>query len=158
MNNYPCWWDCSHVCKYHSCISSLMEWFLPEASFGLRVLSLPACVCVSVCLCVCVSVNHELVRAIIHQPFKLGSPNLDQRCKRPWLRSLLFCGVIDSDLQGQIELESPNLPHFGLVSLSGRCQNQIKWGFPNLDQKCIIALLRSLLILRLIDHDLQFHF
>ena len=30
-----------------------------------------------VCLCVCVSVNHEFVRAITHQPFKLGSPNLD---------------------------------------------------------------------------------
>ena len=75
-----------------------------------------ACVCVYVCL----SVNHELVRAIIHQPFKLGSPNLDQRCKRPCLRSLLFCGVIDGDLQGQIELESQNSPHFWLVSLSGR--------------------------------------
>ena len=62
----------------------------------------------------------ELVRAIIHQPFKPGSPNLDQRCKRPWLRSLLFCGVIDGDLQGQIGLESQNLPHFWLVSLSGR--------------------------------------
>ena len=73
-----------------------------------------------VCMCVRVSINHELVHAIIHQPFKLGSPNLNQRCKRPWLRSLLFCGVIDSDLQGQIELESQNLPRFGLVSLSGR--------------------------------------
>ena len=88
--------------------------FLPEASFGLRVLSLPACVCV----CVRVSVNHELVQAIIHQPFKLGSPNLDQRCKRPWLRALLFCGAIDLDLQGQIELKSQNLPHFEHVSLS----------------------------------------
>ena len=75
-----------------------------------------ACVCVYVCL----SVNHELVRAIIHQPFKLGSLNLDQKCKRPWLRSLLFCGVITGDLQGHIELESQNLPHFWLVSLSGR--------------------------------------
>ena len=73
--------------------------FLPEASFGLRVLSLPAYVCVyvCVCLCVCVSVNHELVRAIIHQPFKLGSPNLVQRSKTPWLRSLLFFGAIDLD-------------------------------------------------------------
>ena len=26
--------------------------FLPEASFGLGVLSLPACVCLCVCLCV----------------------------------------------------------------------------------------------------------
>ena len=57
------------------------EQFLPEASFGLRVLSLPACVCM--CVCVRVSVNHVLVRAIIHQPFKLGSPNLNQRCTRP---------------------------------------------------------------------------
>ena len=44
----------------------------------------------------------KFVRAITHHPFKLGSPNLEHRCKRPWLRSLLFCGVIDLDLQGQI--------------------------------------------------------
>ena len=59
-----------------------------------------ACVCLCVCPCVCV--NPQLVRAITHHPFKLGSPNLDHRCKRPWLRSLLFWGVIDLDLQGQI--------------------------------------------------------
>ena len=70
-----------------------------EASFGLRVLSLPASVCVCVRLCV----NHLLVRAITRDLFKLGSPNLDQKCKRPWLRSLLFCGLIDLDLQGQID-------------------------------------------------------
>ena len=51
----------------------------PEASFGLRVLSLPASVCV--CLCVSPCVNHLLVRARTRDPFKLGSPNLDQRCK-----------------------------------------------------------------------------
>ena len=49
-------------------------------------------VCLSVCLSVCVCVNHLLVRPITLDPFKLGSPNLDQRCKRPWLRSLLFWG------------------------------------------------------------------
>ena len=48
--------------------------FLPEASFGLRVLSLP----VSVCLSVCVSVNPELVRAITHHVFMLEPPNLDK--------------------------------------------------------------------------------
>ena len=62
--------------------------FLPEANFGLWVLSSPASVCLSVCLCVCI--NHLLVRTITHQPFKLESPNLDQRCKTPWLRCLLF--------------------------------------------------------------------
>ena len=72
--------------------------FLPEASFGLRVLSLPASFCVSVRPCV----NHELVRAITHHSLKLGSPNLDHRCKRPWFRSLVFLGVIVFDLQGQI--------------------------------------------------------
>ena len=124
--------------------------FLPEASFGLRVLSLPACVCV------CVSVNHEFVRAITHQQFKLGSPNLDQRCKRPWLRALLFCGMIDRDLQGQIELQCKNLPHFELVHAI--THHQLKLQFPNLEQKCILALFRSLPILGLIEIDLQFNF
>ena len=50
------------------------------------------CVCVCVCLSVCVCVNHLLVCAITRDPFKLGSPNLDHRCKRPWLRSLFIFG------------------------------------------------------------------
>ena len=79
---------------------------LPEASFGLRVLSLPA----SDCVCG----NHELVHVITHHPFILGSPNVDQRCKTIWLRSL-FYGTFDPDLQGQIGLQSQNLPHFELV-------------------------------------------
>ena len=79
-----------------------------------------------VCLCVCVSVNHQFVRTITCHPLKLQSPNLDQKCKTPWLRSLLFLGFTDLDLQGQIELKSQNLPHFGLVSLSGR-QVNTKW-------------------------------
>ena len=48
-------------------------WFLPEASFGLRVLSLPA----SMCLCV----NQLFVCTITQDPFKLGSPNVEHRCK-----------------------------------------------------------------------------
>ena len=73
------------------------------------------CLRLSVCVSVCVCINHVLVRAITHHPFKLGSPNLDHRCKRPWLRFVLFWGAIDLDLQGQIELQSQNLPHFELV-------------------------------------------
>ena len=69
----------------------------PVLAFGYcRCLRLSVCVCVRPC------VNHELVRAITHDPYQLGSPNLDRKCKRPWLRSLLFLGVIDLDLQGQI--------------------------------------------------------
>ena len=106
--------------------------FLPEASFGLRVLSLPASVCLCVRPTVCVCGKHLLVCAITHHPFKLGSPNLDNMCKRPWLRSLLFWGVIDLDLQGQIELQSQNLPHFELVHAI--THHQLKLQFPNLEQ------------------------
>ena len=90
------WIECHQKCFFK--IYQIWQAILPEASFGLRVLSSPASVCVSVCVCV----NHLLVRAITWDPFKLESPNFDQRCKRPWLRSLLFWGAIDLDHQGQI--------------------------------------------------------
>ena len=111
------------------------------------------------CRCLRPSVSPSVtkfVRAITHYPFKLGSPNLDQRCKRPWLRSLLFCGTIDRDLQGQIALQSINLPHFELVHAITR--HQLKLQFPNLEQKCILALFRSPPILGLIEIDPQFNF
>ena len=68
------------------------------------VLAFGYCRCLRVCLSlsVCLSVCHFLGHAKTRDPFKLGSPNLDQRCKRPCLRFLLFCGLIDLDLQGQI--------------------------------------------------------
>ena len=105
--------------------------FLPKASFGLRVLSLPASVCV----------NHELVRAIAHHPFQLESSNLDHRCKIPWLRSLLFLGVIDLDLQGQIKLQSQNLPHFELFRAI--THHPFKLGTP----KCQIQLIFKILFI-----------
>ena len=81
--------------------------------FYLRpVLAFGYCRCLRVC--VCLSVNHQLVRAVTLQPFKLESPNLDQRCKRPWLRSLLFFGMIDLELQGQIKLKVKIYPILSL--------------------------------------------
>ena len=79
-----------------------------------------ACVCLYVCVCVCLYVNHKFVRTITCRPWELQSPKLGQRCKTPWLRSLLFWGFIDLDLQGQIEFKGQNLPNFGLASLSAR--------------------------------------
>ena len=95
----------------------------------------------------------KFVRAITHHPFKLGSPNLDQRCKTPWLRSLLFWGAINLDLQGQIEGQSQNLPHFELVRTITHHPFQLR--SPNLDQRCKIHWLRSLLFWVAIDLDLQ---
>ena len=114
------------------------------------------CLRLSVCPSVRVCGNHLLVRAITRHPFKLGSPNLDHRCKRPWLRSLLFCGVIDLDLQGQIKLQSQKLPHFELLGTI--THHLFKLGSPNLGKRCKIPGLRLLITLGLIGLDLQFHF
>ena len=65
-------------------------------------------------LCVCVSVIHQFVRTITCHTLKVQSPKLDQKCKTPWLRSLLFWGFIDLDLQGQIELKIKIYPILGL--------------------------------------------
>ena len=71
--------------------------YMPVLAFGYC-----RCLCLQVCLSVCVCVNHEFVCTITHHSFKLGSPNLDQRCKTHSLRSPLFCRAINLDLDGQI--------------------------------------------------------
>ena len=117
----------------------------------------------TVVACVCPSAHQsfypsvtKFVSVITHQPFKLGSPHLVQRCQRPWLRSPLFCGTIDLDRQGQIELRSQNLPHFELVHAI--THYILKLQFPNLEQQCIFVLFGSLPILGLIEIALQFNF
>ena len=62
--------------------------FITWSPFWLQLLLLPASVCV--CLSVCLSVNHLLLIAITQKPFKLGSPNLGERCQSSWLRSLFL--------------------------------------------------------------------
>ena len=109
------------------------------------------CRCLRLCVSLCV--NHLLVRAITRDPFKLGSPNLKHSCKRPWLRSLLFWGVIDLYLQGQIYLQSQNLPHFELVRAI--THHPFKPGPPNLDQRCKIPWLGYLLFWGLIELDMS---
>ena len=117
---------------------------LPEASYGLQVLY------------VCVRQSSVFPDDNL---LKLQSPNLDQKCKTPWLRSLLFLGFIDLDLQGQIELKKSKFtPLWACKFVRAISQYQMKWGFQNLDQKCILVLFRSLMILGLIDNDLHFNF
>ena len=61
--------------------------FLPEASYGLRVLSSPA----SVCVCVCPSTF--FVRTITHLTFQLQSSNLDQKIQQILLKVPIVFGV-----------------------------------------------------------------
>ena len=146
----------AHPNKQHNEINN--NCFSPESLCYLRpVLAFGYCSCLS--LSVRPSAHPSVtkfVRAITHQLLKLGSPNFDQRCKRPWLRSLSFCGTIDCGLQGQIELQSQNLPRIELVHAI--THHQLKLQFPNLEHKCILALFRSLLIVVVIEIDLQFNF
>ena len=115
----------SQLSKHQICIVFTRSQFWPSDI-------VVACFCVSVSLCV----NHLLVRAIAQDPFKLGSQNLDKGCKRPRLRSLLFSGPIAIDLHGQIQLKSPQLPHFELVRTI--THDLFKLGSSNLDQRCRI--------------------
>ena len=125
----------AHSTSDHTYTDSYMHgdrdapWTEKQSSFYRRpVLAFGYCRCLHLSVCVCV--NHMLVRSITHHPFKLGSPYWDHRCKRPWLRTLLFWGAIDIDIQGQIELQSQNLPPFELVHTI--THHQLKLQFPNL--------------------------
>ena len=69
--------------KYIYCF--YLQCLLPEASFGLRVLSLPACVRVSVI--------HELVCAITRHKFELKSPNLDKKMQNILLKVPIVLGT-----------------------------------------------------------------
>ena len=99
---------------------------LPETSFC------PGIIVVCAYVYVCVS-----VRTITHDLFKLGSPNLDQRCNTPWLRSLLFGEAIDLDLQCQFKFK---IKFYRILSMKLSSPES-----PNLDQRCKTTWLRSLL-------------
>ena len=121
-----------------------------------KVLLPEACMAIGYCRClrlsVCPCVNHLLVRAITPDPFKLGSPNLNHRCKRPSLRSLLFWGVIDFR-NFKFTFEVKNLPHFELVRAI--THHLFKLGPPNLDQMFKILWLRSILFGGSIEVDMS---
>ena len=150
LGSWSCLSKLTRCFRKHEKIISIFNHFYPRP-----VLAFGYCRCLrlSVCVSVCVCGNHMLVWAITHHPFKLGSPNLDHRCKRPWLRSLLFWGVIDLNLQGQIWLQSQNLPHFEFVRVI--THHPFKLGSPNLNQSCKIPWLRSMLFWGLIELDLS---
>ena len=69
--------------------------FLPAEFWPLGIVV--AWVCLSLCMCV----NPKLVHTKTDHQYKLEPLNLVKRCKTPWLRSLLFWGAIDLDLQGE---------------------------------------------------------
>ena len=63
-------------------------WLVEQFLYLRPVLAFVYCCCLHLCVNPCV--HPEFVCAIICNGFKPGSPNLDQKCKILWLRSLLF--------------------------------------------------------------------
>ena len=60
--------------------------------------------------------------------------NWNQKCKTPWLKSLLFWGRIDLDLKGKIKFEIKMYPFLIVYAIT---RHQMKLRFPNFDQKII---------------------
>ena len=126
---------------------------------GLQALSLPASFCVSVC----VYINHLLVRAMT----QLGSRNLDQMCKTPWLKPLCFLSfffplficliILGSTLTVMVELnfKVKFCPNLNLKFARAKTHHSFKLGSPNLDQKCKTAWSRSLYGLRQYQYQYQ---
>ena len=116
MNHLPpvCWCNLRFIFLNESwCVRhggeefSIDVYFLPMASFGIRVLSLSASVRQSVRPSVT-----RFFRAITHYPFEPGSPNLDHRCKRPRLRSLLFWGWLTLTIKVKFNFKIKFYPSF----------------------------------------------
>ena len=77
--------------------------FLPEASFGLRVLSLPASVCVCVCLSVCPYVCQSLACPRDNSgPVQATIAKFGPKMQKTLVKVPIVLGAIDLDLQGQI--------------------------------------------------------
>ena len=69
----------------------------------------------------------KFVRTITQHPFKLGSPNLNHRCNRPWLRSLLFWGFIELDMSNLNYFQNPvYLHHFCVFEIFVRLAKGMK--------------------------------
>ena len=96
--------------------------------------------CRCLCLCVCPCVNHEIVCTITLDPFKLGSPNLDLRCKTPYLRSLLSTLTFKVKFNFKFKFD----PILSLKFVFEITHHPFKLGSSNIGQRCKTIWWRSL--------------
>ena len=119
-----------------------------------------ACVCLCVCVYVCVCVRQSSVCPDDNlSPAQATITKFGPEVQNTLIKIPIVFGVHwpwPSRLNWT--LKSKFTPFWACEFVRTINQYQMKWGFPNLDQKCILVLLRSLLILGLIDLDLHFHF
>ena len=108
-----------------------------SCAFYLRpVLAFQYCRCLHLSFCVCLCV---LSITSFSAWYFVTRTNLDHKCKTLWFRPIVL-GLIDLDVHGEVELKSQNLCHF----VHKIIHHRLKLGLPDLDQKCISALFKSL--------------
>ena len=104
----------------------------------------------SVCLSIHPFVN-KLFHAITHHPFKLGSPNLGQRCRTTIFRSPLFGGVIEFKFQGRCLHLYLSIHPFVNKLVRAITHHPFKIGSPNLGQMCRTTIFKYPLFGGVID-------
>ena len=93
---------------YHSVCSVFITQVLSIGSGNLACVRL-LCVCVRACI------NPECFRRKTPSLGQSRITKFGQNMQTPWLRFLLFSGLIDLDFPCQIQLGNPNLPNIDLV-------------------------------------------
>ena len=131
-----------------TCISPIL------AHYPRPVLAFLHCRCL--CLRVRPYVNYNLVHAIARILFKLESPNLDQKRKTPWLRSLLFrvANVLDHQVKFNFKIRFyPNVSlNFFLCDNSSSVQARITKFGPEVQNNLVKILLFWRVIPRLLHN------
>ena len=87
---------------------------------GIVIACVYLCVCVRVCVYGCVCVRQSSVCPDDNlSPASATIINIGPEEQNTLVKIPIVLGFIDLNLQGQIELKSQNLIHFGIVSFSG---------------------------------------
>ena len=140
------------TCLYYKMAYSLHDWFSsmhrtveshlprPVSAFSIVI----ACICLSICVCVfaCVSDNHQLLPTVFCHLFSAKIAKLGSELQNTLVWIHVVWGWIDLDFQIRIELKSKIFPNCELIRTI--TLYQLRLGLPDLDQQCILALLRSL--------------
>ena len=97
-----------------TCMSDLYFIYILSNFYTRPVLAFGYCHPLRLCVCMCGSlcVNYLLVCALTQDPFKLGSPNLDQRCKTTWFKVTI---VLWNDWPWPSRSNLTTVPHFEFV-------------------------------------------
>ena len=128
------------------------QFFLPEASFRVLSASVRVSLCVPMCVPVCQPWDCPRHNSLVQASITKFAPEVQNASVKIFI-------VWESDWPSHSRSNFTLKAKFTLSELVYTVTHHgLKLRFLNLDQKCILALIKFLLILGLIDTVLQFHF